>query len=413
MIIKRSSGPIHRLAGARPVRASLAAIGLIALTGITPGGVASAGGGHHHRTGFHVVASGLDNPRGLAFRPNGQLIVGEAGHAGTDACFPGNPENPGGQTCIGFTSQISVISVRNGSHWPIVTGLVSVGDGPVGTTGVDGVTTRGHGVFGIITASPQGAPPPEACGGNADCVDALTAATAQLGKLIRGRHNRHWSTVADVGAFNYDWIVATNPDPANPDFQPGDANPYAVTNGHRGFYAVDGGSNTLDFVKPNGDIKVLAYLPNPAGPVDQRFPYDAVPTCVAKTPRGVVVGDLAGRVWKWSHGKLTRIHVPAGMLNHVNGCTADDDGNVYVVDMFSGFTPTFDFLPNTGSVVKIGPHGAKTIAKGLNLPGGIAIGPGGGIYVSNNAICPADLTGVPAEVCTASGQVVRLQRRAG
>src|SRR6266540_1196878 len=41
-----------------------------------------------------TVATGLDNPRGLGFAPNGALYVAEAGRGGDGPCFPG-PEGDG------------------------------------------------------------------------------------------------------------------------------------------------------------------------------------------------------------------------------------------------------------------------------------------------------------------------------
>src|SRR5439155_12133018 len=55
---------------------------------------ASAGGD----PGPTTVATGLANPRGLAFAPNGTLYVAEAGSGG--------PVDVGGGTFVGFTSQI-------------------------------------------------------------------------------------------------------------------------------------------------------------------------------------------------------------------------------------------------------------------------------------------------------------------
>jgi hypothetical protein len=54
-----------------------------------------------------TVATGLDNPRGLAFLPNATLPVGEAGHGG-DVCFD--------DVCVGNSSQVSTIDLSTGTH---------------------------------------------------------------------------------------------------------------------------------------------------------------------------------------------------------------------------------------------------------------------------------------------------------
>jgi hypothetical protein len=60
-----------------------------------------------------------------------------------------------------------------------------------------------------------------------------------------------------VGYKNYNYIVThPNIDPNNPDFTPGDSNPYGVSAGRHGAYVVDAGSNTLDRVGYNGNINV-------------------------------------------------------------------------------------------------------------------------------------------------------------
>lgn len=48
-------------------------------------------------TTWQVVVSGLDNPRGLAFGPEGALYIAQAGRGGDGLCGPG----PEGTRCYG------------------------------------------------------------------------------------------------------------------------------------------------------------------------------------------------------------------------------------------------------------------------------------------------------------------------
>src|SRR5512137_664001 len=71
-----------------------------------------------------VVADGLNNPRGLAFAPNGKLYVAEAGLGAGDG-------QGGFAEGVGFTASITEVTGVNSHHprWRrIVTGLASVGD---------------------------------------------------------------------------------------------------------------------------------------------------------------------------------------------------------------------------------------------------------------------------------------------
>lgn len=369
------------------------------------GGLAvTAGRGNAAEPPWTVVISNLDNPRGLEFNAAGRLIVAEAGHGGDITL----QEGPGGPTPLGLTSQISSVNVTNGSKRVLLSGLMSVGR--VESTGVDGISLRAGRLLGIMSGSPQvlnGLPKDFCSTQPKDCRSVMRTFRQQLGQLIQAKPGNTFDKVAPVGRYNYNWIVAhkAKVDPKNPDFRPGDSNPYGVDDAGKLVYVVDGGSNTLDSVDANGKIKVLAYLPNPPGPAARRFPYDAVPTCVVAMGPNVYVGDLAGRLWKWDGQALSEVTIPADL--HLTACAGDRQGNLYLVSIFGAFGPHGP-EPNSGSVVKIDKNGeAETLATGMNAPGGIAIAKDGSVYVSHNSTCPADISGVESE-CPASGEIVKL-----
>jgi hypothetical protein len=71
-----------------------------------------------------VIASGLNNPRGLAMAGDGTLYVAEAGNGGDGPCVPAGLGNP---HCYGPTGSITRIDT-NGDQERIVTGLPSIAD---------------------------------------------------------------------------------------------------------------------------------------------------------------------------------------------------------------------------------------------------------------------------------------------
>ena len=238
--------------------------------------------------------------------------------------------------------------------------------------------------------------------------------TPWLGDLVRAQPGTETPvSVAEVGAHNYAWIVEHKAtlDPDNPDFQPGDSNPYGLAAGpDGGFWVADAGSNTLTRVTAAGAVSEIAYLPNPSGPPG--FPYDAVPTCVATAGRTVWIGTLSGQVFRWTGGTPTLVASREDGLTAVNGCATDAAGNLYVSNIF-GLTQDTFFAPHTGFLSRITPRGVVTTvpgSTGLSYPSGVAVS-GSTLYVSVQSICPKELSLVGPHdppVCDQPGQVVSL-----
>ncbi len=329
-----------------------------------------------------AVASGLDNPRDLAFGPDGTLYVAQAGHGGP-YCIPGGgPETGNGDTCIGFTSKISRIDIGSGAVTNVATDFFSMADQTgSGATGIDGISVAPDGsVYGIETGSSRGIPPglplPER---------VVTKGLSQIGRLIK-ISGGSVSTVANVGDFDFDWTL--DHQSLVPDQFP-DANPYGVLALTNETWVVDAAANTLDRVRPDGSIQVVAFIPNP--PVS-----DAVPTCVDRGPDGALyIGELTGAgnapgtgsVWRWT--AASGLQQWATGLTAVTGCGFGADGQFYAVE-FSKLG-LVNAAPGTGALVRAAPGSTspEIVVDDLNFPGGFAAGPDGSLYFSNWSIAPA------------------------
>jgi hypothetical protein len=344
------------------------------------------------------IASGLDNPRGLAFGPDGALYVAEAGHGGEE-CFkhPGHAPGEEEETCLGFTSGVSRIS-WSGTR-KVAGGWFSTAEkGGSFAEGIEGLTSfEGRG-FGIEGGNDQALPtvPPKG-------VSAATLAKAkeQAGHLIEFNSSGQGHTVLDVGKFDFQWTKEHKE--LVPEQFP-DANPYAILGTKWGGLLVDAAANTLDLISPSGHITIGAFIPNP--PVS-----DSVPTCLDIGPDGAVyISQLTGAgnppgsasVWRWTPGHLTKW---ATGLTAVTGCGFGPDGQFYAVEFSTKGLLAAE--PGTGAVVKVPPYSSSpiTIASGLSFPGGFARG-SNAIYFSNWSIAPA----VPAAPGAPTGQVDRITR---
>src|SRR5215831_7634375 len=374
------------------------AVGVAAALGVTAAPTAGAQArGHDGR--FVVVASHLNNPRGLSPAPGGGLYLAEAGRGGK-TCVSGGPE---GETCPGLTGSFDLIT--NGNVKRIVTGLISAsGAGGVAAEGPVSVSRGPAGTFyGLFGLNTHEVPPKGVIPGK-----VRAKALAQLGRLWLVKRSGSVQNVSNVGDQDWAWSKR-HIDLAPHDFP--DANPNAVLFSHGSRYVADAGANTLVRVKSDGKVNVTAFLRVPSN-----FQSDAVATCVARGPDGALyVGELLGGFYSPGHARIWRVtphhaaKVWATGLTTVQGCGFGSDGAFYATEFeVNGLNEGPKANP-AGDVVRIGAHGHRThlgVGK-LFFPSGFAAGPGGAIYVSNCSIAPA--SGMGPNLCPTGGQVVRIR----
>jgi len=366
------------------------ALGLAATLGLVTPSAAGAQTG-----GFTVVASHLNNPRGLSPAPGGGLYLAEAGSGGK-VCVSGGEQ---GQTCIGETGSFDLVT-RHGVQ-RLVTGLISgSGPGGVAAEGPVSVSAGAYGtIYGLFGLNTHEVPPAGAIPSG-----LRAAALAELGRLVQVTPYR---SLSDVGDQDWTW-TSTRVKLAPKDFP--DANPNAVLYSHGHVYVVDAGANILVDVQRNGAAKVLAFFGVPKGSQS-----DSVPTCVARGPDGALyVGELLGGFYSPGHARIWRVvpgHAPkvwATGLSAVQGCGFGRDGAFYATEFQVGGLNEGSGANPAGDVVRIDRWGHRThlgVGK-LLFPSGFAAGSDGAIYVSNCSIAPA--SGMGPKLCPAGGQVVRI-----
>jgi hypothetical protein len=313
-----------------------------------------------------TVMSGLDNPRGLAFGPQGGLYVAEAGRGGTGPCtFLIRPFEPGLPFCYGPSGAVS--RLWRGVQERVVTGLPSYANSLGTATGPHDIAMLGLGNAHVSIG----------WGENPLLRDALGPPWTSFGWLARVNPNGKWRLETDLSAFEA---------AANPGAGPLDSNPYGLLAEPGKVVVAEAGGNALLAVSSNGAISTIATLPS----LPQGRDTDSVPTAVAVGPDGAYyVAELSGLPFATGAANVFRV-VPgqAPAVAYTGFTTIIDlalgpDGSLYVLEHSTG--PDFFALP--GRLLKISPDGARsTIVDGLTRPGSVAVGPDGALYVSNQGI---------------------------
>jgi hypothetical protein len=252
-----------------------------------------------------VIATGLNNPRGLGFSSNGDLYVAEAGTGGTGNCRP-SPDGQPVEVCYGETGALTRIDM-DGQRLPrrVATGLPSMAPpgGFAASSGPVDVSFRGSTAFVVM-----------GWGGDPALRAGIGTKSRLFGTVLLVTPEGQYFPVTDVAA---------NEQRHNPAGGPVDSNPYGILALESRRIVADAGANaliqsqTLDMLLPSRD-RTFAVLPPTA------FGTEAVPTSVVKGPGGYIyVGQLTGAPFFKGAATIYRVPKEGGTATpYVTGLTA-------------------------------------------------------------------------------------------
>jgi len=341
--------------------AGLSACALAAVLAATPMAANAGGPPQVHAIVTPNWATGLVNPRGLKFGPDGYLYVAEGGVGGANPAPPGcDPVVPFIGPYLGANtgSQISRIDAL-GHVEPWVVGFPSSQTSdPSGklVSGVADVAFVGDTMYAILAG--------------AGCSHGVTNLP---NGVVRVNPDRSYTLIADLSAYQRSHPTAVIEED---DFEP-DGTWYSMIAVRGDLYAVEPNHGEIVKVTTDGAISRVADVSKTQGHV--------VPTALAYHGNFYVgnLGTFPQDIGSAGVRKVTpsgQVKVDTLGFDMILGLAFDGRARMYVLEMAAESPAPGPFL---GRVTRVSPSGDREIlADGLMLPTGMTFGPDGSLYVS-------------------------------